>query len=136
MKKEDVFTCAVCGDSVPAAQQFEFDGQALCQHCLEEETVVCSVCGERLWNDDNAGNGDMPLCQSCYDRRYTSCIHCGALLRVEDARYDSDDPDEEEPLCDTCYTRVARENGIHDYAGGFEGYSGEVYAGDGETGGR
>lgn len=112
---EEIFICTSCGEELPITQRLEFDDQDLCQHCLDEETVICSDCGERIWNDDNAGSDDRSLCQSCYDRHYTSCIRCGALLRVEDARYDADDEDEEEPLCENCYARTARIKAIQDY---------------------
>lgn len=113
--KESTFTCDSCGEVLPVSQQITFDGQELCQHCLDEDTVICSVCRERLWNDDNAGNDSTPLCQHCYDRYYTSCIRCGSLIREEDARYHLDDEDEEEPLCESCYSRTARTKLIQDY---------------------
>lgn len=113
--REETFVCTSCGEEFPTSQRFEFDGQELCQHCLDAETVVCHVCGERLWNDNNEGSDSIPLCQHCYDRYYTNCVRCGALLRVEDARYHADDEDEEEPLCEGCYARAIRARMIQDY---------------------
>ena len=77
--------------------------------------MTCHVCGERVWTDDNAGNSDTPLCERCYDRYYTNCVRCGELLHNDEAYYDRDDPDEEEPLCHACYTRTAGERAIQDY---------------------
>lgn len=65
--------------------------------------------------DDNAGNSDTPLCERCYDRYYTNCVRCGELLHNDEAYYDRDDPDEEEPLCHACYTRTAGDRAIQDY---------------------
>ena len=113
--KEETYTCAICGREYPISQREEFDGQFLCPHCFAEETVACHVCGERIWTDDNAGNGATPLCERCYDRYYINCVRCGELLHNDEAYYDRDDPDEEEPLCHACYTRTAGERAIQDY---------------------
>ena len=113
--KEETYVCAICGREYLISQREEFDGQFLCPHCFAEETVACHVCGERVWTDDNAGNSDTPLCERCYDRYYTNCVRCGELLHNDEAYYDRDDPDEEEPLCHACYTRTAGEWAIQDY---------------------
>ena len=105
--KEETYICAICGRKYPISQREEFDGQSLCPHCFTEETVACHVCGERVWTDDNAGNSDTPLCEHCYDRYYINCVRCGELLHNDEAYYDRNDPDEEEPLCHACYARTA-----------------------------
>lgn len=112
---EERFVCGVCGESHPLTQCALFDEQELCPRCLEEETLLCDACGQRIWRDNNAGNCDTPLCQSCYDYHYTECVRCGALIRSEDARYLTDDPDDEEPLCDQCYARSDQPRAINDY---------------------
>lgn len=112
----ETFLCSICGQEHPIKERTMVGEQELCPDCLAEETMICSCCGERIWKDDNAGTEDIPLCRSCYDRYYTECSHCGRLIRNEDARYLSDDPeDDEEPLCVECYSRSARESTIHDY---------------------
>lgn len=58
--REETFVCTSCGEEFPTSQRFEFDGQELCQHCLNEETVICHVCRERLWNDNNEGSDSTP----------------------------------------------------------------------------
>ena len=113
--KEETYVCAICGREYLISQREEFDGQFLCPRCFAEETVTCHVCGERIWTDDNAGNSDTPLCERCYDRYYTNCVRCGELLHNDEAYYDRDDPDEEEPLCHACYTRTAGDRAIQDY---------------------
>ncbi len=108
--------CSMCGTLHPPEVLHPLDDQQLCPDCLEEHAVMCFCCGEHIWEDDNAGTENIPLCRACYDRYYTECSCCGRLIANEDARYLSDDPeDDEEPLCDDCYTRSAGERAIHDY---------------------
>ena len=112
----ETFICSICGQEHPGKERMILGRQELCQVCLEEETLICSCCGERIWRDENAGAEDIPLCRHCYDYHYTECSRCGRLIRSEDARYLSDDPeDDEEPLCSDCYSRSARECAIHEY---------------------
>lgn len=113
--EKTTFTCACCRQEHPISQRQEFDGQALCSRCMENETAICSVCGEQIWTSDNQGSDDFPLCLQCYDRYYTVCDQCGTLLRQEAVRYACDDEDEEHPLCDACCARAERANAIHDY---------------------
>lgn len=96
--KDNTFICSSCGAELPFSQCLEFDGQELCQSCLDSETAICSVCGDRIWNDNNDGDSDTPLCHSCYDRDFTNCIRCGALLRESNAYYSRDD-EETKSLC-------------------------------------
>lgn len=114
-KRKATFTCGGCLEEIPIDQLHEFDGRNLCPECFREETAVCSVCGERIWSYDNAGTAETPLCKRCYDNYYTSCDRCGALIRLEAACYAPDDEDEEYPMCQSCYTRMERDNAIQDY---------------------
>ena len=113
--KDNTFICSSCGAELPFSQCLEFDGQELCQSCLDSETAICSVCGDRIWNDNNEGDSDTPLCHSCYDRDFTNCIRCGALLRESNAYYSRDDEDDEEPMCYHCYSRISSDQSIKDY---------------------
>lgn len=109
------FVCEICQQTLPAVQREEFDDHQLCSVCFSDETLICHICGERLWRDNNAGDAETPLCQHCYDRYYTNCVRCGALLREDEASYDRDDPDDEEPLCAACYGRTVHGRAIQDY---------------------
>lgn len=100
---EETFVCSVCGQSHPMHECTTFEDEELCPQCLDAETRVCHVCGERIWRDDNVGDEDTPLCEHCYERHYTSCARCGALLPLDSAYYLSDDADDEDPLCYSCY---------------------------------
>ena len=113
--KEPMFICSSCQGAFPISQQQEFDGKTFCRECLEMETLVCRDCGERIWCHDNAGTDETPLCHSCYERSYTNCERCGSLLRMEQARYTSEDEEDAYPLCDDCYHRLEQCSTIQDY---------------------
>ncbi len=108
--EENVTYCDCCGAEL-TGDVMTFDGEILCEDCLDERTVVCSHCGERIWNDDNAGSSDVPLCERCYDHYYTSCEDCGRVIHLDYAYYaDGDDY----LYCCECYHRH-NHGSIHDY---------------------
>lgn len=113
---DDTFTCSQCGGEFPLDEENEFDGQSLCEECLESETVVCSCCGERIWNDSNSGTEDVPLCSDCFDEHYYHCSDCGRLIRLEDAYFDEDDGFNNYPYCDDCYDQRHRHKSIYEYS--------------------
>ena len=112
---ERTFVCDICGRERPWDEHTEFDGQELCESCLDTNTVCCCECGERLWADDNSGTRDVPLCQHCYDESYTSCCRCGQLLRESEAYYESTDEYDERPYCASCCHTLDKDQSIHDY---------------------
>lgn len=112
---EETFVCSICGEAHPLDQRHEFEEEELCEHCLDTETCLCEECGERIWLDDNAGTDNVPLCQLCYERHYVSCSRCGALLHSDDACYSRYAPDNEEPLCYSCYEHTNQSRAIHEY---------------------
>lgn len=107
--------CALCGSLHPQEELYEFDGKLLCSHCLQANTVICQDCGNRIWVSENAGSIDVPLCRHCFDRGYLTCIHCGRLIREQDAYYEDDDDDGDNPFCSVCYVRQRSERVIRDY---------------------
>ena len=44
-------TCSVCGATLNEENAHEFNGQALCTDCFNDNTVVCCHCGRRIWWD-------------------------------------------------------------------------------------
>ena len=106
-------TCDHCGEVASLETLTDWDGQQLCEACLEEETLSCSCCDARIHQDENAGTYSTPLCLACYNRDYTHCARCGRLLLREDAYYLSDC--DAEPLCDDCYDVAFSKAAIHDY---------------------
>lgn len=108
---EETFTCSNCGAVCSSSERTEFDGQELCEGCLDETTLLCEHCGERIWREENAGSEDCPLCQDCYDHHYDRCTDCGRLIRNTDAYYANDD--EDTPYCCDCIDR--HRGGIQSY---------------------
>lgn len=108
---ENLVVCENCGQKIPLTQSVEFEGYTLCQPCFEERTMACSRCGVRVWADENAGDAYIPLCESCYEHSYTTCSRCGRIIHEDDAYYEDDD----DPLCETCYTWRRSNTAIHDY---------------------
>ena len=106
--------CCHCGQTITGTPIW-MSGDALCEHCAEEETMLCSHCGERIYRNDNAGDEDTPLCQSCYDRSYLTCDHCGRIIHEEDAYYASNDEERDYPLCYACRNMRNKNNTIQDY---------------------
>lgn len=104
-------TCTHCGHEVPREELTEFDGEQLCQTCLNDLTSLCDHCGRRIWDDNNEGSGDLILCGTCYDDHYTNCSRCGRLIHNDNACYPEDDDD---PYCGACYAAIANQ-AIHDY---------------------
>ena len=106
--------CSMCGSVLSETEVFTFNGQTLCEECLEDNTVFCSDCGTRIWNEDNAGTDNFPLCQHCYEQSYTNCCHCGRPILFDDACYQEFDSDDNEPYCQRCYNALSKD-AIHDY---------------------
>lgn len=104
-------TCTHCGHEVPRENLTEFDGEQLCQTCLNDLTSLCDHCGRRIWDDNNEGSGDLILCGTCYDNHYTNCSRCGRLIHNDNACYLEDDDD---PYCGACYAAMANQ-AIHNY---------------------
>ncbi len=46
----ETFVCSHCGQELPISERDEFDGQALCQSCLDMLTVVCRHCETLIVN--------------------------------------------------------------------------------------
>jgi len=109
---EETFVCSVCGCVLPREDLNEFDGQLLCEDCLEEQTLICTCCGGRIWTTDNSGEADYPLCGNCFDRYYTRCESCGCIIHFDDAHYhDCGDA----PYCSSCFDDNDTFSVIHDY---------------------
>lgn len=51
MNKEQL-TCSHCGEVLTEETMREFDGEIMCEHCLDERTTICECCNERIWRDN------------------------------------------------------------------------------------
>ena len=110
---EDSIFCSVCGVELTESDMYEFEGDPICEECLDEHTVICSHCEARIWNDDNSGSDSRPLCSRCYDYYYSRCSDCGCLILNEDALYFDDDDDT--PFCESFYEKNEDRAYLHDY---------------------
>ena len=61
--------CSHCGEKFDEEDMTCFDGDMLCDDCLDELTVVCERCGERILAED-AADSDLTLCRHCYNEYY------------------------------------------------------------------
>ena len=100
---EEKIICSVCGVNLTEENSFEFNGEVLCQHCLDEKSVICDCCGTRISADCADGDEYTTLCNSCYVNRYTCCENCGVLIHYDNA-YCSDDDDYY--YCSECYEKI------------------------------
>lgn len=104
--------CSHCGEKFDEEDMTCFDGDMLCDDCLDELTVVCERCGERILAED-AADSDLTLCRHCYNEYYTSCEICGRTIEYDDACYFDDDSDT--PYCSSCYDSRCGSEYIYDY---------------------
>ena len=111
--KENTYThvCSHCNKKLMSSDIHEFDGQILCEDCLDELTVLCDCCLNRIWRDDATGNDTVTLCNNCYENHYTTCEDCGALIHNDDAIYDDDS---DYYYCRSCYYKLD-DNSIRAY---------------------
>ena len=109
--KDDNLICSVCGAVLDGEHIHEFDGQLMCEQCLDEHMVVCDNCHERIWRDNAEGDSLSTLCSHCYQYCYTTCERCGVLIRNDDAYYEDDD---DVPYCYDCYRKL-EESAIKSY---------------------
>ena len=65
--------CSICGARIAEGEYNYFDGQILCDDCLEQHTTVCDCCSTRIWNDHAEGDAYITLCYRCYENHYTTC---------------------------------------------------------------
>lgn len=96
--------CSICGCLLSEESENVFDGEVMCENCLDTNTVICDHCGRRVWRDNAEGDSNTTLCERCYENHYTYCEDCGRLLQYDDAYY-FDDEDEEYPYCRACYEK-------------------------------
>lgn len=77
--------CAICGTEIPDGEEFEIDGQVLCEEHFDELYTTCDCCGAIVRIDDctTVANGDT-VCEDCLDREYTLCDDCGEYHPSED----------------------------------------------------
>jgi len=101
---ENTLICSLCGADLHEENAIEFDGQIMCEQCINAKTTTCDNCGDRIWREDVHGDSVYTLCNHCYDYHYTNCENCGTLIHNNDAYYE--DNDEDYPYCYDCYQKL------------------------------
>ena len=112
---ESLVVCSQCGAAYEQGEVREFEGDILCEACLDEHTFICTHCSNRFWDDDNHGDSDTPLCENCSGDYYVSCERCSTRIRNDEANYEEEDEDSDYPYCDDCYDKLSRERYLHGY---------------------
>ena len=112
--------CTLCHAELSEDEEYEVDGDHLCESCFEEHTTTCDHCGETIWANDSICDDRTTLCECCYDEHYRRCEGCGRILHDDDIVWYND-----YPYCESCYDRLDVE--IEEY-----GYKPEpIFYGDG-----
>lgn len=75
-------TCAICGDSIDAADAMNVGEDDVCPSCAPR-AITCERCGHACdWSDAqtvHTPNGDEKWCECCADEYASSCEDCGEL---------------------------------------------------------
>ena len=59
--------CTLCHAELSEDENYEVDGEPLCEECMEEHTTTCDHCGETIWSNDSVYDGRTTLCSCCFD---------------------------------------------------------------------
>lgn len=102
--KNGNFICSKCGKILDESTVHEFEGELLCDDCLNEFTTICDNCHKRIWRENAEGDSYTTLCSDCYNYNYTNCEDCGRLIHNDDAHYEDDDSDV--PYCYDCFQKL------------------------------
>lgn len=78
--------CEHCLENLPEEKIFTFDGQKLCEDCLELYTVICDDCGTRFPRRDDR-NPARHLCPDCFESHYNICGRCSAVIHDNECSY-------------------------------------------------
>ena len=98
---DEVRYCSLCHAELGDNEDYEIDGELLCESCMEEHTTTCDHCGELIWVNDSVSDENTTLCSCCFDDHYRRCEGCGRILPEDDAIWYSD-----YPYCNHCYDRL------------------------------
>ena len=106
---EETRYCALCHCELSADEDYECDGEQLCETCFDEHTTTCDHCGEVIWANDSICDEHMTLCQCCFDDHYRRCESCGRIIHDDDTLWNNDFP-----YCSSCYDNLDTE--IEEYS--------------------
>lgn len=111
----EAFFCDRCGGEFELCDLTDFDGEQMCDECLDEYTFVCWDCQNRFRNGDWYEYQHGWLCVDCYDYHYNTCEQCGTVIHNENAHYPEDD-DNSGPYCADCFEERERQGWIKPYS--------------------
>lgn len=113
--------CFLCHHELDDDEDYEIDGEHLCETCYDEHTTTCDHCGEVIWANDSICDDHTTLCSCCFDDHYRRCESCGRILNDGEVLWYND-----YPYCEHCYDRLDVE--IEEY-----GYKPDpIFYGDGD----
>ena len=98
---EETRYCALCHAELSADENYECDGEQLCESCWEEHTTTCDHCGDTIWANDAVSDDHMTLCACCFDDHFRRCEECGRIIYDNDAYWHGD-----YPYCSSCYDEL------------------------------
>lgn len=81
--QEKIIICDDCGCEIDPGDEYEQNGETLCNDCFHEKYSACDHCGDLVeWDDmipihDSRGNVNYYVCDYCADRHYYKCEECG-----------------------------------------------------------
>ncbi len=113
---KNTLICCICGEELSPDEVYRFNNRVYCLDCFEDETVVCDDCGERIYSGDAVTDSNNTLCRDCFNESYYYCEECGCIIHSDNAYYMDNDEFEEYPYCYSCYRRIKKDRGIHDYS--------------------
>lgn len=93
--------CSLCHCELDDSDDYEVEGQQLCESCFDEHTTTCDHCGETIWATDSVCDDRTTLCSCCYDDHYRRCEGCGHILHDDNVLWYND-----MPYCEYCYDRM------------------------------
>lgn len=96
--------CSICHCELDDSDDYEVEGQQLCESCFDEHTTTCDHCGDVIWANDSISDEHSTLCSCCFDDHYRRCEGCGRIIHDDDVLWCHD-----LPYCANCYDRLDTE---------------------------
>ena len=93
--------CFLCHHELDDDEDYEIDGEHLCETCYDEHTTTCDHCGDVIWANDSICDDHTTLCSCCFDDHYRRCESCGRILNDGEVLWYND-----YPYCEHCYDRL------------------------------
>lgn len=109
---EELRTCQICRQAIPADEVRMLDGNIYCEDCYNNHTTSCEHCGEIILSQNAQTDSHIVLCDRCLDNHYVICDDCGRFVHNDDAHWSDID---DYVQCESCYERT-RSRAIKPYS--------------------